>query len=113
MKIFAYFITTFIVPVFCIFIMQFIPLPSQYTNARILLETSIGGVLSIWLGTIVFALFGLQPTMLIAQLIGLFYFLNFFIGFFIKNESSEIATVKLLGGIGCLSGVILGGICFL
>ena len=92
--------------------MQVFPLPSQYTIVRILLETLIGGFLSIWLGKIVFALFSLQPTAFMVQLIGLFFFFNFFLGFFIKNESSEISKVKILGGIGSISGVILGGVCF-
>jgi len=90
-----------------------VPQPSQYTVVRILLDTLSVGFLSIWLGTIVFRVFGLQPTSLMVQLIGLFYFFNFFIGFFIKNDSSETSTIKLLGGIGCISGVVIGGKCLL
>jgi len=56
-----------------------------------------------------FRVFGLQPTSLMVQLIGLFYFFNFIIGFFIKNDSSETSTIKLLGGIGCISGVVIRG----
>ena len=111
MEIFVYFITSIIVPIIVPIIFILITPPySQHTDVRILFETSTGGFLSIWLGTIVFRIFDLQPTSLMVQLIGLFYFFNFFIGFFIKNESSDISKTKLLGGIGCLSGVIIGGI---
>ena len=110
MKFFIYFITTLIVPVICICIMQLFPSPLRYSSLKIIGETLLGGFLSVLIGTVVFSFFGLESSVIMVQLIGLFFFFNFFIGFFIKNESSEISKVKLLGGIGSLSGVIIGGL---
>jgi hypothetical protein len=61
------------VPIICILIMQLCPPLSQYTSVAVLMETSIGGFLSIWLGTVVFSMFGLQPTLFMVQLTGLFF----------------------------------------
>jgi hypothetical protein len=40
----------------------------------------------------------------------MFFTSNFVVGYFIKNTSPEIATVKLLGGIGVLCGIVAAGV---
>lgn len=76
-------------------------------------ETVIGGFSSVWLGTIIFSVFGLEVTPMMIFSIGLFFFVNFLIGFFMQNYSSEISLIKISGGIACLIGVMIGGKVFL
>ena len=110
---FAYFMAIFIGPIIGILIMmQLLPPKRQYSVLRVLLETITAGFLSICFAKFIFVMSDVYYDPSVVLFIGIFFLLNFVIGYFIKNRSYEIAKMKLLGGIGCLFGVIIGGILF-
>lgn len=116
-ELLAYFTAAFVGPILCILLIMLYP-PQRsksfrVTNFGMLIESALAGFVSVWLGKFTFYLFNLKPSHLMVYLIGIFFFLNFLLGYIFKKNTLEIANVKLLGGIGSLLGVGIGGICIL
>lgn len=117
-ELLAYFTAAFVGPISCIFVIMLFPPPQKsksfrVTNFGMFVESALAGFGSVWLGKFTFYLFNLKSTHLMVYLIGIFFFLNFLLGYILKKNTLEIANVKLLGGIGSLLGVGIGGICIL
>jgi ABC-type Mn2+/Zn2+ transport system permease subunit len=116
-ELLAYLTAAFVGPISCILAIMFYPPQKsksfRVTNSGMFIEAALAGFVSVWLGKFTFYLFNLNPTHLMVYLIGIFFFLNFLVGYINKKNTLEIANVKLLGGIGSLFGVVIGGICIL
>jgi len=106
----------FIGPILTIFIMMKFPdTEGQYFLVRAFVETFIGGFASVCFGKLIFGIIGVHYDSSVVLWIGIFFLCNCISGFFIKNSSNEVTTVKVftvkvLGGIGVLCGVVIAGI---
>ena len=107
----TYFISVVISPIF-IMIVATIFLPKPLSISGILIQTGVLGFVSIWLGTIIFSLFGLQPVPLMVFLIGIVFFFNYLIAYDFKDTGPILYNATLLGVVGSLSGVLIGGLYF-
>ena len=108
----TYFISVVISPIFIMILaMIFLPKPPQSISG-ILIQTAGAGFVSIWLGTIIFSLFGLQPVPLMVFLIGIVFFINYLIAHDFKDTGPILYNATLLGVVGSLSGVLIGGLYF-
>jgi hypothetical protein len=116
-ELLAYFTAAFVGPFSCISVIMLYPPQKsksfRVTNIGMFVESALAGFGSVWLGKFTFYLFNLKSTHLMVYLIGIFFFLNFLLGYILKKNPLEIANVKLLGGIGSLLGVSIGGICII
>ncbi len=91
----------------------FLPKALQESISGILIQTAVAGFVSVWLGTIIFSLFGLQPAPLMVFLIGIVFFANYLAAYDFNDTGPILYNATLLGAVGSLSGVIIGGLFFL
>ena len=109
--VFAYFMAVLVGPIAIILIsMRFSRIKNQHIPMMVFIETLVGGFASVCLARITFAIIGVHYDVSVVFGISIFFMLNFILGYFVNNTSYEIANVKLLGGIGCLLGVIVAGV---
>ncbi len=109
----TYFISVVISPIFVIVVSMILsPKALQQSISGILIQTAVAGFVSVWLGTIIFSLFGLQPAPLIVFLIGIVFFVNYLVAYDFKDTGPVLYNATLLGAVGSLSGIIIGGLYF-
>jgi len=110
---FVYFISVVISPIFIMVIMTlFLPVSLGQNIIGILVQTIAGGFISVWFSTLIFSFFGLQPVPFTVFLIGVVFFINTLLGYDFKNPGPVLYNASFLGSVGCLAGVILGGLYF-
>ena len=109
----TYFIAVVISPIFVLITSAILlPMALQKSISGILIQTAVAGFVSVWLGKIIFSLFGLQPAPLMVFLIGIVFFANYLVSYDFKDTGPILYNATLLGAVGSLSGIIIGGLYF-
>ena len=107
------FVAVFINPILIILIsIMLFPKALQESIFGILIQTTIAGFASIWLGKTIFNIFELQPDPLMIFLIGSVFFVNSLLSYDFKGAGPILYNATALGLVGSILGIFIGGLCF-